>query len=209
MILTINEVIECKDYLEGRNIDTKCLYRICYMLAKWFKQEGFSHIEIRDAIFRWGKQHNVYITYNVNKIIYTALEDKKRLKDNVVIKINQNDISEIKKRFDGNNTRLLALALLCYAKANANQDGEFSISSVALSNWLGLNRGNLSSRALSELIDFGYVERVSPAPGYVWKPADKADKYKQWNLKINVPLFNSGGVELVDNNILDLYKCIF
>lgn len=209
MILTINEVIECKEYLDGKHINKESLFRICYMLAKWYKQEGMSHIEIRDAIFKWGKKHSVFITYNVNGIIYQALEDTQRLRDNVVIKINQTDVGEIKKRFDSKNARLLALALLCYAKANANQNKEFFISSVALSNWLGTNRGNMSSRTLPELINFGYIEKVEPVHGYVWNKKDKEYKYKPWNLKINAPLLNSGGIELIDNNILDLYNSVF
>ena len=202
----INEVLEVQDYINGININKKCLYRICYMLAKWYKQQSMTHIEIRQAIFEWGKKYNVYISCNLNNIIYQALKDKQRLRDNVSIKINEFDVNEIKRRFDNKNCRMVALAILCIAKCSANRDGEFNISILALSNWLHINHGNISSRYITELIDFGYISKVNFEKTFAW---NKQVKSKSLNIKLEVPINNSGEVFLVDNNIIDLYNSIF
>ena len=203
----INEVLEVKKYLEGNNITSNNLYRICYMLAKWYKEKGLSHINIRQSIFNWGKKYNVFIKYNVNNIIYQALEDKQRLKDNVIVKINQNDINEIDKRFDSKNTKLVALAMLCYAKAYADRDKEFTISSIAMGSWLKIDAGNLRSIYLKELIDFDYISKVqTPTNNYTW---NKNNKSKSCRYKINVDIHNTGCFVLIDNDIISLFNKIF
>lgn len=202
----INEVLEVQEYLNGKNITDKNLYRICYMLAKWFKEQGKSHIEIRQSIFQWGKINNVFIKYNVNNIIYQALEDKRRLKENVIIKINNNDIFEITKRFDSKNCKLVALAILCYAKCYANRDNEFIISATALSNWLHINHGNLCGKYIPELIDFGFVTKVYSEKTYSW---NKNIKSKSLCLRLEIKFSNSGDFQLRDNLIEDLYNEIF
>lgn len=201
----INEVIEVKGYLDGKNINKKNLYRICYMIAKWYKEQGFKSLEIRKKIFDWGKENNIYIKYNVNNIITSVFKDNERLKDYVNVKINKRDIDEINKRFDSRVTKLVALAMLCYAKAHANGNKEFSISSVALSAWINKSSNHLRSRYIKELIEFGYLSLVStPRNTYAWNNAEKNSVYR-----INVDIHNSGDYVLVDNNILDLYNSIF
>jgi hypothetical protein len=202
----INEVLEVQGYLNGENINKKCLYRICFLLAKWFKQQGMSHIEIRQAIFDWGKKYHIYIEYNVNSIIYQALDDKQRLKDNIVIKISEQDVKEIKNRFDTKNTRLAALAMLCIAKGYADRDREFQVSLIALSAWLGIANTNLSGLYIKELIDFGYIEKISDEKVFSW---NKKTKSKHIRYKINVPLSNDGIYEIFNNDIHKLYEDIF
>lgn len=199
----INEVVECENYLDGKNINKRNLYRICYLLAKYFKEQGMSHIDIRNSIFEWAKKNNIYIHYNLNKIIYHAVADKKRLKDNIIIKINDKDIKEIINRFDSKNTRLTALAILCYAKAYANRDGEFTLSSISLGAWINIVDQNLRSRHIKELIDFEYISRANKSSGWN-KNNGRSQKYK-----INVDIHNSGKYCLIDNNIIGLYEDIF
>jgi hypothetical protein len=202
----INEVLEVQGYLNGNHITEKNLYRICYMLAKWFKEQGLSHIDIRQSIFNWGNKYGVFIKYNVNKIIYQSLEDKQRLKDNVIVKINQKDIDEINKRFDSKNTKLVALAILCYAKAYADRDRDFNISSVALGAWLGIDSNNLRRIYLQELIDFGYINKTqNPQNSFPWN--NNKSKFSKYH--INVEIHNSGNFQLMDNNITELYNQIF
>ena len=202
----INEVELVKDLLAGVGIDNKCLYRDCYLLAKWYKQKGCNHMEIRENIFKWAKDNDIYITYNLNNIIRKAMNDKSRLKDNIVVRINGKDIIEIGRRFDGRNVRLLALALLCYAKANDNRDGEFYISSVALGSWIGIANSNILSRYLPELEDFGYVKKLECSKSHCW---DSSEKYKQLRLILLVPFTNDGSVQLNGNDIKALYDECF
>lgn len=177
------------------------------MLAKWFKQKGMSNIEIREAIFAWGKKYSIYIEYNLNSIIYQALSDKHRLRDKMEIRVSDADIDEIKKRFDSQNCRKLALAILCLAKASADNENKMLVSVTALSNWVGIAASNVSARCIPELIDFEYISKVeSNNKTYSW---DKNVKSKSLNLKICVPIENSGQYILNDNNIGELYSTIF
>lgn len=203
----INEILEVQEYLDGKNINKKCLYRTCFMLAKWYKQQGLSNVEIREKIFEWGQKYNIYIKYNVNSIIYQALEDKHRLRgDESIVRISQSDIDEITRRFDSIQCRKVALAMLCYAKVSADRDNEFNISALALSNWLNINRGNMSGRYIKELIDFDYIKKIETSKTYSW---DSNVKSNTMNLKILVPIENKGDYVLVKNNIENLYNEIF
>lgn len=203
----INEILEVQEYLDGKNINKKCLYRTCFMLAKWYKQQGLSNVEIREKIFEWGKTNNIYIKYNVNSIIYQALEDKHRLRgDEAVVRISQSDIDEITRRFDSASCRKTALGILCYAKVTADRDNEFNISALALSNWLNLNSGHMSGRYLKELLDFEYVEKVNNISTFSW---DKNVKSTSLRLKLLVPIENKGEYTLEENNIDKLYNEVF
>lgn len=203
----INEILEVQEYLDGKNINKKCLYRTCFMLAKWYKQQGLSNVEIREKIFEWGKKYNIYIKYNVNSIIYQALEDKHRLRgDEAIVRINQADIDEITRRFDSVPCRKTALGILCYAKVTADRDNEFNISALALSNWLNLNSGHMSGRYLKELLDFEYIEKVNNLSTFSW---DKNVKSTSLRLKLLVPIENKGEYILEENNVDKLYSDVF
>ena len=202
----INEVLEVNDYLHGKNIDPKCLFRICYLLAKWFHQQGKSPMEIRQSIFGWGAQYGQYIRYNLNNLIAQAINDPKPLKENVCVCISDDDTDEILRRFDSYNSRLLSLGLLCFAKANANAEREFSVSLSALSSWLKLNRSTVVSRYLPQLIDYDYVRRITDKTAFSW---DDKGKFKTVSLQLLVPLRNGGALQLEGNNIIELYWKIF
>lgn len=203
----INEILEVQEYLDGNNINKKCLYRTCFMLAKWYKQQGLSNVEIREKIFEWGKTYNIYIKYNVNSIIYQALEDKHRLRgDEAVVRISQSDIDEITRRFDSVPCRKTALGILCYAKVSADSDNEFNISALALSNWLHLDSGHMSGRYLKELMDFEYIKKVHNSSTFSW---DKNIKSTSLRLKLLVPFDNKGDYILANNDIEHLYNGTF
>lgn len=205
----INEILEVKEYVSGKNINKKSLYRTCFMLAKWYKQQGLTNVEIREKIFEWGNKYNVYIKYNVNSIIYQALEDKHRLRgDDAVVYINDGDVAEITRRFDSVISRKTALAILCYAKVSADQNSEFSISSLALSQWINCSSSSMSEKYIKELIDFEYIQKSVSGKKYAWDTPDKVS-VKSLKIKILVPIENTGKYVLVDNNIDKLYSDIF
>lgn len=202
----IDESVVVRNLLDGKHIHKKCLYRNCYLLAKYYKQQGYDQMAIREAIFDWGNKYGVYISYNLNNIIRNAMKDKQRLRDNVIVHISDDDIENIVRRFDGKNVRKVALALLCCAKATADRDGEFCVSSVSLGAWVGIANSNIISRYLPELSDFGYVRKVESKAAFSW---DKDDKYKQTHLKMLVPFSNTGEYVLEENDIHKLYKECF
>ncbi|WP_343209443.1 hypothetical protein [Anaerolentibacter hominis] len=202
----INEVLEVKDYLEGNNISEKCMYRICYLIAKWFHSQGLSPLENREAIFDWGKQNHVYIKYNVNALIYQAMEDKTPLRDHIKIYISERDINEILRRFDSKNCRLLSLAFLTYAKAIGAGKDSFPVLMTSMANWLHLDNGNISRLYLPELIDFGYLTKTEAQKTFTW---NKQVKSRALTVRMNVDTKNEGEYLLKDNDIFGLYDEIF
>ena len=204
----INEVYETQQYLDGDNIITTNLYRICYLIACYYKERGLKKIEIREALFEWGKQYHVFIKYNVNDIINRVFAtERAKLLRNPVVKINKQDIAEIKKRFDDNKTRLVALAMLCFAKAHGTKDGEFSISSVGLGAWLNISRKTLRSKYIKELIEYEFLSEVEkPQNNMRW---DKSYDTQSTQYRINHPLHNSGNVTLFNNDMKQLFSEVF
>lgn len=203
----INEQYEVLQYLNGENINKKCLHRICFLLAKHFKEQDMNHLEIRNMIFGWGKQYNIYFPFSVNSVIYQALEDKHVLRGKTDIYISEEDIAQILSRFDSKNCKLLALAILCYAKATANSDGEIVISTVAFANWLKMQQSHISGRYIPELIDFEFMEKLGDEETYfMW---DKKTLSKNRRYKLKVPIVNEGIYVLADNDIFALAREVF
>lgn len=161
VVYLLNEKNEITALLDGKRLNKKNTYRSCYLLAKHFKLLGYDAIRTREKIFSWANGYGVYLKDDLNSIIQRAFNDKKEILDNVEIKISKEDIEEIKRRFDKYNTRLTAFALLCFAKKHADRNGIFYISRVGLSNWIGIKQSNLSNRHIKELVDFGYIEKLS------------------------------------------------
>ena len=202
----INEVLEAKTYLEGKQIVQGNLYRICFILAKWFGEQGLSRLSIREEIFDWGRRYGVYIKYNVNDIIEKALRDRRRLRGDTPLRIGGTDVREITRRFDSRKTKLVALAVLCYAKAFADRDREFALSSVALGAWVGIHSSQLRRKYIGELIDFGYLSVVLPQKAYSWA-GDKSFHGNRY--RIEVPIENEGEFLLQNNEIEKLYREAF
>ena len=132
----INEVTDVQKYLRGESIDKANLYQTCYLLAKWYKSEGQTHLQIRESIYEWADANNMTIKPYLNTIIDKALSEDKSLTENISVYVSDEDIAEITRRFDSKNTRVVALAMLCYAKIYANNEGEFSLYSVSLGAWV-------------------------------------------------------------------------
>ena len=203
----VNEVYEAQQYLADENIDRTNLYRSCYLLISLFKSKGHERAEIRDMIFAWGSRNKITVKYDVNSIINRVFDIDNSSLQAPIIKINKQDIYDINKLFDNKKVKLVALAILCYAKAYADEKGEFYISSVALGLWIGINRKTLRSRYMKELIDFGYLVEVEK-----YKKSNKwNDSYDKQSTKyrLNVSLNNSGEFVLIDNDIRKLFSEIF
>lgn len=208
----VDEVYEVKEYLGGKRVSERGRYRAAFFVARWYTQEGFGIKETRNKVFEWAKSSGNYLKYNVNDIVSGARECKDRLKDNVIVRVSESDVNGIVKLFDNQKSRRLALALLCYAKAHANRDGEFDISASALAEWVGLSRTSISSRYLPELIDLEYIEKVEPdTPVMRWHHEQqyKTSKYRPLRLRINASLYNAGKYQLVHNDIDKLFDEIF
>ena len=202
----INETILVQKYLNGEEIDTDILYRICFLLAKWFKENGCeSKLCIRENIFAWANKYGVYIDINLNDCIDSAVKNTRRLTGDNPIKISKADIHEITRRFDRRNTRLIALGILCYAKQFADQNNEFMLPMQAFGKWIGIQYNHVSERYMQELIDYDYVVKKTAAV-LSWRGFTKQ---KSPTFKIKVPIRNEGEWEIHENDIRKLYFEIF
>ena len=205
----INETILVRQYLNGENINPNCLYRICFLLAKWYKEQGIEDkLQVRTNIFEWANKYGVYLPLYLNACIDNACGDERRLTENITVRVSEEDVTEIKRRFDNKKTRKVALAILCYAKTFANSKGEFRISQVSFADWVHIDPANVGRRHFRELIDYGYMTRIDngSAKHNFW---NKDVKTKMNKYKISVPIRNVGEYILDDNNIDKLYEEIF
>lgn len=203
----INEVLEAKDYIAGKNLNKYNLYRTIYLMAKYYVEQGVSVPDIRQNIFDWGHRNNVWIKYNVNDIAIRAAEDRSKLRSPESVNISCDDVSIIVKLFDAPRVQCCALALLCYAKVNANKNGEFPMSSIPFSNWVGIDRSYFQRKVAKELDMLGYVKTI--------KANQKKPKWSDGEhlattrYKMLVPYANVGEYKLVDNDIQALYRELF
>lgn len=208
----IDEVYEVQEYLGGKKVSERGRYRAAYLIARWYTQEGLDFCATRDAIFNWSKRTGNYLKYNVNDIVTGARACTERLTDNVNIRISEKDVNRIVRLFDSKKARMLALALLCFAKAHANRDGVFNVSISALADWIGVSRTSITVDYLPELITLGYIEKIdTPQPVTRWHKGKeyRTARYRSTRLKINASLYNAGKFELNHNDISGLYEEIF
>lgn len=204
--LLINETLLVQDYLEGKGINKSIIYRICFLLTKWYKEHGCSSkLEIRSKIFEWANFYGVFIPINLNDCISKALENPRRLTSDNPIRVNDEDVLEITKRFDRQNVRLVALALLCYAKQFANQDNEFKLPITAFGDWIGIAYNNVAARYMPEIIDFGFVSK-GESQTRSWRGSAKSESP---TFRMCFPIENSGRHILQGNDVRKLYQEIF
>lgn len=204
----MNEKNEIQAILNGDRINKKYTYRSCYLLAKHFKSLGYEFIKTREEIFSWANKYGIYISDDLNSIIQRAYNDKRPIAENIEIKISKEDIEEINKRFDKYNTKLTAFAILCFAKKHADKNKNFYISLVGLSNWINIAQQSLSGRHIKELIDFGYIEKISQDEMKFIKKRNKhISKILMYKMKVNC--VNKGEYVVNDYNIRKEFEEIF
>lgn len=203
----INQVLEAREYLAGKNITPENLFRICYMMSKVLLSDGLDPLEVRSRIFEWGKQNNIYFKFNVNDAIVKASNDGICLRGDVDVWIGHKDVEEIVTRFDSRTVRCTALAMLCFAKVSTHRNGEFVIPSRWLTAWLGEKARTTYQRAIEELKMFGYLTTV-----------DRKGNVARWNKGNHhdgtiyriVPSFDCvRDYRLKDNNIWAFYESAF
>ena len=202
----INEVAEVQAYLRGENIIKHNLYRICYLILKWYKEQGYDKLQAREALFEWGTKNKIYIEYRVNSMIsYIWGYDNKPLSAVEYVYVSDWDIKEIDRRFDRKRVKIIAFALLCYGKVHADENGEFSLSLDELAAWTGLSKSSISKSYLPELADFKYISMINPKGAF--HKYGKALSFRT-RFKLLVPFENKGRF-LADNNIVRGFNELF
>ena len=141
----INELVDVKQYLNGRGLNHDIEYRICLLLSKWFYSNGAeTREEIRESLKDWAKQYGFFFTVAMNGVADRVISEKMTLRGQNPVFVNQNDIDIIVKKFDTYEERIVALAVLCYAKIYTTNRGDFKLSISALASWLGMERKTVS-----------------------------------------------------------------
>lgn len=207
----INEILKVEEeILSGEHINKDALYGTIYLVSKYYKEKGLSYVEIRNKIFDWGKENNIFFDFQTSPIIHRAMDDNVPLRgSDTVIYINDNDISEITRRFDRKAYRRTALAMLCYAKAVADRNNRFYLSMTQMGFWLGYPKTNMSNRYIKALTDFAYVKKLNNNKKWVLGKKVVPNKSKCLQIEILVPTENYGDYMLVNNDIDGLYSEIF
>lgn len=208
----VNEMLLVQDLLSDKPVYKKCMYGYCYLLAKYWLQEGCSPLQVRKNIFEWATERHLYLNVtklNVNQLIYKAEKDKRRLREDVTVRISERDIEEITSRFDNDRIRRTALAILCYAKVAADKDNCFDMSIEMLCHWLGYSRTRVYESYLRELQVFDYIDRTEYKKENTTRSWNGNVKSKSANIKLLVPFNNSGSHQLIDNDIDTLYDECF
>ena len=85
----INEVLEAERYMKGEGVNPNNMYRTCYMIARLLRQRGLSNIEVRESIFDWANDANLYIPFNLNKMLYHVANNEHELRGETPVYISK------------------------------------------------------------------------------------------------------------------------
>jgi len=200
----IDEVAEVKRYMDGIGLQDKDnYYRAVYMMAKYYRDIGFDREKTFLKIAEWVRKYNLTLPFSLITAVVAGYTNEKKLRCCATVKVSDDDIHRIMLFAKNKTDKLVALAVLCCAKALADNKGTVTLSVSALASWLNMDRANLHNRQLKRLEDAGYIKRLSPASSLRgWK---KNDARNTTRLKVTVPYDENGEHELRDNDILSLY----
>lgn len=160
---------------------------------------------IREHLKQWAKDNDFFFTVAMNPIATKVIQNDMRLQDPAVY-ISDSDITAIKERFDTYNEQILALAVLCYAKAYASDDGTFKLSQRLLGHWIGMNKKTVH-KYLERLENMGYISLYEPGEVSSWYQKTVVSQLNTYQL--NVPYTNDGEIVFDDNDVKSLYDQLF
>lgn len=156
----IDEFAEVLEYLNGKRPTKKTEYRCIYLLARYCAELELDEQTATRLILHWGRHEVGYeFSIRVSHVVFYALAKPLPIRRGEKVMICQGELLDIKDRFRKPKMRLLALGLLAYAKAMADDNGVFDISIVGLNDWLGLNLSS-TNRWLKVMEEEGFIERI-------------------------------------------------
>lgn len=202
----INELMDVKKYLNGEDLNHDIEYRICLLLSKWFYQNGATTCEdIREQLKKWAKQYEFFFTVSMNSIAERVISENMNFLGNCSVYVNKDDINIIIKKFDTYEERIVALAVLCYAKIYKDSNGDFKLSISSLANWLGMERKTVS-KYIRKLCDFDFIKLKDLGQVNSWYKKVVVNGCNTYQLCFET--VNSGNYSMRDNNIEKLYDSI-
>ena len=208
----INEIQKAEELLKGIPFKKEYFFSAYCILIKYFKGLKLTPLETRIKILDWEKEFGHKRYFELDEVILKFYDDNVHARGNIKINISEQDIDEIKLRFDNKNQRKLAFAMLCYAKAVADKHGCFYISYAELYEWIGIAHTHIQNRYLQTIIKFDYIERVKTKKStFTWDKDKNKNYYQKSKFKIKVDFSNNfeGKWILQNNDILKLFDEIF
>lgn len=204
----IDEVAEVKQYIDGHNLDNPDNhYRAVYMMAKFYRDMGFDRKTTFRKISEWVREYELTPPFSIMSAVVAGYNNENKLRCGTTVCISSEDILLISLHALNRTDKMVALALLCCAKAFADSKGVFVASVSALSSWTGLDRSNMLNRQIKRLEKAGYLKRfLSQSSMRGWKENYLRNKSR---FKILVDYDMDGEYKLVDNDIRRLYEECF
>lgn len=203
----INELVEAKKYLRGEGLNREIEYRICLILAKWFYQEGATTREsLRGQLKTWAKENNFFITMAMNPLCDRVIREDMKLLGQEPVRINDADADDIVYCFDTYEERIVALAVLSYAKIYSDPDGCFKLSIAALADWLCMERKTVS-KYLKTLEGLNFIRQQDAGTTNSWYQKIVVTSCNTYRLGFETT--NTGEFTMDDNDIDKLYDSIF
>ncbi len=203
----IDEIAEVKNYMAGEPPeDRQQMYRACYMIAKYMKEDGKSPVDTVSFLNEWSGRSTRGV--NLLQCVNAAYTNENKLRRGGQVYISDADVEAIIEHSPTETDRKVALALLCNAKAFADRRGVFQASTEGLASWLGMKGPNVRGRNLRRLVEWRYIDKIDTGKG---KTSGRFTKYSRGVscFKILVPYENTGKYALKDNDINSLYHAIF
>jgi len=204
----VDEVAEVKQFLDGKHLEHKRdYYRACYLITRFYKKLGHSEEQTFLEVAAWVRKYELKLDFSLAGCVAAAYANPYDLRCGTTVRISQQDAEYIRMYSTNKQDRRVALALLCCAKAYANERGEFNASSCALATWLGMDSANIRSRHIDRLDRLGYLKRIDRVDTmHGWQKNYWRTSYR---FKILVPYDLDGEWVLMHNDIQTLYEQVF
>lgn len=205
----INEVIRAEELLEGVPFKKDYFSSAYMILIKYFFTQGLDALEIREKIEEWETKYQHKRYFDLNRMIMIILQSKEKSVGEIGIIISHIEFNEIKKRFDNEATRKVALSLLCLSKQQRSK--EISVSLPSLCQLVNITYETIRKNIMDELIEFKFVTKVrSKQKKWGWEDNNNNSSYKRLrlNLLIDIDFDCKNGKLLIGNDIETLYRSL-
>lgn len=207
----IDERLLAQDLLDGVGVSKWCVPEHCRVLVTfWREVEHLSALQIRNNLIQWLDEHGLRLDarHNVNTIIMDVIREHAVCRQCPLVPISELDLHQITARFEDTNLWMLALAITCYAKATADEDGVFLVSIPCLANWIGRGKSTVYKQ-LETLREYRFVEKPYAYPEKI----RSEDSKRVWvkGLYRFIPPINRKPMDymLMDNDIQRLFEDCF
>lgn len=137
-----------------------------------------------------------------------VIKEKPALRKCLLVPISKTDLHQITSRFEDTKLWKLALAITCYAKATANEDGVFLVSIPGIANWIGRGKSTVYQQ-LEVMREHRFVEKPYAYPEKI--RSEDSKRLTTQGLYHFIPPIKQKPADyyLIENNIDGLFEECF